>query len=109
MAQLTLIVEPWVDAAEVGRVYRAVQRQILGGGNRKKDERTLEAVRFAAREKRRGSAKSWAELVQRWNRRQTDAERHYESRRGLHQAFKRVARAVYHSPAIKSRQEQPGS
>jgi hypothetical protein len=46
MGQLTLIVEPWVDATEVERVYRSVQRQVLGGDNRKKDKHTLEAARF---------------------------------------------------------------
>ena len=51
-----MIVELWVDTKDVEQVYRDVQRQVLGGDkrkstdNRKKKERTLDAVGFAARQ-----------------------------------------------------------
>jgi hypothetical protein len=96
MAEITLIVEPWIDAKDVERVYRDVQRQVLGGDNRKKDERTIEAVRFVARQIRLHGGLSWLEMKERWNRSQTDPDWRYSSRGGLHQAFKRFVRAVYH-------------
>jgi hypothetical protein len=94
-AEITMTVEPWVDAKDVERVYREVQRQVLsgdnrkGGDNRKKKERTLDAVCFAARRIREGGNESWSELTRRWNRRQKDPGRRYNSRGGLQQAFKR--------------------
>src|SRR5215216_46541 len=45
-ASIALMVEAWVDAKDVERVYRDVQRQVLGGDNRKKANRTLDAVLF---------------------------------------------------------------
>jgi hypothetical protein len=102
MAEITLIVEPWVDAKDVERVYRDVQRQVLGGDNRKRDERTLDAVRFVARRIRGTGNESWAELTQRWNRTQTNPQRRYKSRGALHQAFKRFVRTVYHQPVYEA-------
>jgi len=96
MAEITLIVEPWIDAKDVERVYRDVQRQVLGGDNRKKDERTMEAVSFVARLIRQHSGLSWSEMKERWNRSQNDPAWRYSSRGGLHQVFKRFVRAVYH-------------
>lgn len=104
MAEITLIVEPWVDAKDVECVYRDVQRQVLGGDNRKKDERTLAAVRFAARRMREHGSESWAELKRHWNEAQRDPKRRYKSRGGLHQAFQRFVRAVYHPPVYKDRE-----
>ncbi len=102
MAEITLIVEPWVDARDVERIYRNVQRQVLGGDNRKNDKRTLEAIRFAARQMREHGRKSWAEIVRHWNTAQTDPKRRYDSRGGLQQAFKRFVRTTYNEPQYKA-------
>jgi hypothetical protein len=112
-AEITMIVEPWVDAKDVERVYRDVQRQVLGGDkrksadNRKKKERTLDAVCFAARRIRESGNESWAELTRRWNRSQKNRKRRYNSRSGLLQAFKRFMRPAYNQPIYKPFESEP--
>ena len=112
-AEITMIVEPWVDAKDVERVYREVQRQVLGGDkrksadNRKKKKRTLDAVGFAARQIRENGTESWQELTRRWKRSQRDPRRHYKSRGGLRQAFKRFVRPAYNQPIYKPIQPEP--
>jgi hypothetical protein len=107
MAQLTLILEPWVDAKDLERVYRDVQRQVLGGDNRKKPTRTLDAVRFVARRMREHGRESWSKLHTEWNRSQTHLVRRYESRGALELAFKRFTRAVYHEPTYEPAKPEP--
>jgi hypothetical protein len=106
-AEITMIVEPWVNAKDVERAYRDVQRQVRcgangkGGDNRKKKERTLDAVYFAARQIREGGNESWSELTRCWNRSQKDSRRRYNSRGALQQAFKRFLPPVYNRPTYK--------
>jgi len=59
--------EAWVDAKDVERVHRDGQRQVLGGDNRKKAKRTLEAVLFVARQIREHGAEARSKRVERWN------------------------------------------
>jgi hypothetical protein len=107
MVQLTLVVEPWVDAKDLERVYRDVQRQVLGGDNRKKPTRTLDAVRFVARRMREHGRESWSKLQTEWNRSQTHPEGRYKSHGALELAFKRFARAVYHEPTYERAKPEP--
>jgi hypothetical protein len=111
-AEIIMIVEPWVDAKDVERAYRDVRRQVRGdnrkgGDNRKKKERTLDAVCFAARQSREGGDESWTELTKRWNWSQKDPGRRYNSRGGLQQAFKRFLRPVYNRPTYKPFEPEP--
>lgn len=106
-AEITLVAEPWVDAELVAQAYRSVQRQILGGDNRKKDRRTLDAVLFAARQIRERGSFSWSELVRAWNDTQRDPGRRYKDRRGLHQAFARFLRPRYNEPRFRRYQPEP--
>lgn len=107
MAQLTLIVEPWVDATQVERVYRDVQRQVLSGDNRKKPARTLDAVHFVARRMREQNGESWSNFKRQWNQSQTDPQWRYKSRGALELAFKRFVRRIYHRPTYKPSESEP--
>ena len=92
-AQITITAEAWVDAEHVERAYRDVQRQLLGGDNRKKKGRTLDAVIFIARQFKERGRLSWEELRKRWN--ESNPERTYKGRNGLQQALKHFLQPNY--------------
>ena len=64
-ASIALTVDAWVDAKDVERVYRDVQRQVLGGGNRKKSGRTLDVVLFITQQIRDHGHEAWSKRVKR--------------------------------------------
>jgi hypothetical protein len=94
-ARIIITSEPWVPVDEIKSVYQVVQRQILGGDCRPKDDRTLDAVRFVARQMRAYGNEPWTKLTERWNRVQGDPKRRYKSRGGLLQAFERFVHPIY--------------
>ncbi len=100
-AAITIVAEPWVDVKLVARAYRQ-EGQLIGGKsgrNRKKKDRTLDGVRFAARQMRNARAVRWSEITRRWNHHyQKDPKRQYVSRGGLQQAFKRFLQPRYNNP-----------
>lgn len=99
--QITLVAEPWVDANLVADVYRSVQRQLLGGDNRKKNRRTLDAILFVARHLRDSGPVSWEALRRAWNASTQDRARHYKTRHGLYEAFAGFLRPKYKRPRFK--------
>jgi hypothetical protein len=104
-AQVTLTVEPWVDAKDVERVYRDVQRQMLGGDNRKKSGRTLEAVLFVARQIRDHGHEAWSKRLERWNR--ARPEHGYKSFRELRQVWERFVHPSYNPPNYEPQEREP--
>ena len=100
-ADITIVAEPWVDATQVTKAYRRVQKQVLGGKtgrNTKKDSRTLDAVRFIARQIRDSKPIQWSEITSNWNQAQEDPGRQYLSRGGMSQAFRRFLQPRYNIP-----------
>lgn len=90
-ARITVEADAWVDAEEIARVFRAAQRQLLGGSPRKRPARTLELVRFVARQIREhGERPSWEDLRKRWK--QEYPEWDYEYRQALGETFVRFVR-----------------
>jgi hypothetical protein len=66
-ATITLTIEAWVDAKEVDKVYRDLQRQILGNrDNRPIGERRLRLLEFVE-EQKRTNGDGWRAWMQRWN------------------------------------------
>jgi hypothetical protein len=100
-AQVILTIEPWVDAREVARLYKAVQKQVLGKAeNKKTSDHVLDAVRFVAQQIREHGDESWSRRVERWNR--AHPEQRYKDFRGLRQAFERFVHPTYHRPKWRS-------
>lgn len=93
--EIIVTVEPWVDAETVSQEFREVQRQILGGDNRKTTTKVLEAVRFVVRRLKENRV-IWSKLQAEWNR--THPELRYNSRGGLSKAFRRFLQPGYESP-----------
>ncbi len=78
----------------------------LGGDNRRKPDKVLEAVRFVARQIREhGSRPSWRKLLESWNR--THPDRRYESHNALVKAFERFVHPKYNRPKYKPREPTP--
>ena len=99
-ARVVITSDVWVDAREVERVFRTAQRQLLGGDNRKKPDKVLEAVRFVARQIREhGYPPPWRELLRTWNR--THSESPYKSHNAFVNAFKRFVHPEYNRPKWK--------
>ena len=114
-ARITLSVEPWVSAATVERIYRDLQRQVLGcTDNRPIGRRALALFRLGVehlRTNKRPSAlakrPSARELMGRWNalrpatcshRPRHDDQCRYDNERRLAGDFDRVWRALMHPP-----------
>ena len=95
-AEITLTVQPWVNADEVTRVYRDIQRQMLSGDNRRLEDRTLAAVRFVAQQIRERGAEPWSRRVERWNR--EHPKWRYASFRALRQVFERFVHPHFEAP-----------
>lgn len=104
-ARIALTAEVWVDAKDVERVYRDVQRQVLGGDNRKKANSTLEAVLFVARQIREHGAEAWSKRVERWNEAQPG--RRYKSFRELRQVYERFVHPSYKAPKYEPSKREP--
>jgi hypothetical protein len=104
-ASIALTVEAWVDAKDVERVYRDVQRQVLGGDNRKKSGRTLDVVLFIARQIRDHGREAWSKRVERWNK--AHPERSYKSFRELRQVYERFLHPSYNAPKYKPSKREP--
>ncbi|CAN5122193.1 hypothetical protein BH24ACT16_BH24ACT16_04770 [soil metagenome] len=92
-ARITLVADPSVDAKVVESAYRAVQRQVLGGDNRKLAKDTLEMARFVARRIRSHGYESLEERRKRWN--EGHPNRSLKSRSTLLQAFQKLAYPKY--------------
>jgi hypothetical protein len=105
-ADIVITAEPWVDSRIVSRVFKDVQKQMIGGDNRKKTTKTLDAVRFVARQLGTGSVR-WEQLKELWNRSQADTTRHYRSRNALWQAFNRFLRPRYEKPKYEPYEPTP--
>lgn len=94
-ARIWIDAEAWVDAEEVARAYRAAQRQLLGGDNRKIPIHHLEAFRFVRRHTSAGGSRpSWPRLRELWNEEHPDHP--YRQRNGLFQAFKYASERLLH-------------
>jgi hypothetical protein len=72
---VTLTVATWVSAETVDKVYRDVQKRMLGNrNNRQLDTKTLQLLRFVAEKTnsidlKRGERREWGEdLVKAWNK-----------------------------------------
>jgi hypothetical protein len=104
-ASIALTAEAWVDAKDVERVYRDVQRQVLGGDNRKKSGRTLDVVVFIAQQIRDHGHEAWSKRVERWNKDHPD--RRYKSFRELRQVYERFLRPSYNAPNYKPSEREP--
>jgi hypothetical protein len=101
-ARIIVTADVWVDAAEVGAVFRTAQRQILGGDNRKVSERVLEVASFVARRVREhGEGESWEDRWTAWKQRCRKAGRKgwdYRTHHGFRQAFERFVHPKYQRP-----------
>ncbi len=114
-AEITIVAEPWVDAEAVAKAYRDATRQLRAGGsaaksgdNRKKNHRTLDAIRFAARHIRESGRIKWPEITARWNAEQNNnPERRYKSRNTLRQALARFLQPRYGSPTFMPYESEP--
>ncbi len=104
-ARISLTAEAWVDAKDVERVYRDVQRQVLGGDNRKKANRTLEAVLFVAQQIKEHGAEAWSKRVERWN--EAHPGRRYKSFRELRQVYERFLHPTYKAPKYEPYKREP--
>jgi hypothetical protein len=91
---------------EVARLYKEVQRQVLGKAeNKKRRERVLDAVRFVAQQIREHGDEAWARRTDRWN--QAYPERRYKDYRKLRQAFERFVHPTYYRPKWKPHRPSP--
>jgi hypothetical protein len=104
-ATVTLTVEPWVQAKDVTRLYRKLQRQMLGKDNRLIGEKTLRLLEFVQEQKKtnNGGMRVW---MQRWNEAylswQYTARDPEQAVRNFHTAYKdtyeRVMYPAYNPP-----------
>ncbi len=108
-AAITLTIEPWVDAKEVDRVYRDIQRQMLGNDNLLIGEKRLRLLEFVEDQKRTGTG-GWRTLMQRWN--ETYPQWKYEDKehpdhavryfkRSYDETYERLMYPNYHFPKWK--------
>jgi hypothetical protein len=105
-ARISVTADAWLDAGEVEQVFREVQRQVLGGDAKRRDERTLEVAKFVARRMREYGEETWRERWEAWNRKCTK-EWHYKSYRGLRQTFERFVHRQYNLPNYEVRESTP--
>lgn len=90
---LTLEIDPWLSAPSLLRVYRAYQREILGGRNRGLRTKSLDLFQFVTeREGIQGRRRKWDELRLEWNRAHRD--RKYGDYRNFRRDFERARRAI---------------
>lgn len=97
-ASIVIRADVRVSVEEVAGAFKAAQRQILGGDNRKNEDKTLEMVRFVIRQIREhGYRPSWRTLLDTWNRTHPDEEP-FKSHNALVNAFERVVHPTYNRP-----------
>jgi hypothetical protein len=90
---ITLVVDPWLSAASLIRVYRAYQRALLTGRNRGLRAACLDLFQFVTeREGIEGRSLKWEELRTQWNR--VHRERKYGDYRNFRRDFERARRAI---------------
>lgn len=100
-ASVHITAEIGVSVEEVAEAFKAAQRQILGGDNRKR-ERSLEVARFVARQIwEHGERPSWPEMHERWNEEHPRKKDRYGDYRAIRQTFERFMRPEYNRPRFK--------
>jgi hypothetical protein len=100
-ASVHVTAEIGVSVEEVAEAFKAAQRQILGGDNRKR-ERSLEVARFVARQIREhGKRPSWPEMKERWNEEHPRKKDRYRDYRAIRQTFVRFMRPKYKRPRFE--------
>jgi hypothetical protein len=69
--KITLAVAPWVNAKEVERAYRLIQRQVIGKGSRPLSLRSMTVFRFVEEllSSNEGTRPSWRKLLTLYNER----------------------------------------
>lgn len=94
-AKITVTAHAWVGAEVVERAFRGAQRQVLGGdAYARRDERTLEVVRFVARRMREYGKETWEQRRKAWN--ETYPHWSYHNFRRFRQVYMRfVEQYVY--------------
>lgn len=91
-AWVTLRVEPWVPAETVLRVYRDVQRRLLGRDNRPVGDRSLALLRFVTEQGEVWTDLTWPAAMERWNR--DHPEWRYETDRRFARDVKRAQQVL---------------
>lgn len=94
-ARISFTLEPWVSTKEVGRVYKHLQEQILGGDNRQTKVANLRLLRFVDEQTREtGQRPPWRTLMAAWNEKEPDHRQ--EDVRSFRRAYERTrANVVY--------------
>jgi hypothetical protein len=99
-ASIVVMADVRVSVDEVAEAFRAAQRQLLGGDNRKKEE-ALKVVRFVVGQIREhGSRPPWRELLKTWNH---THKKSYKSHNALVNAFEQFVHPEYNRPKWKRR------
>lgn len=98
--RITIAAHVWVRAEEVEKVFRDVQRQVLGGDNRSLRKRSLDVARFVARQIEEHGREPWSKRWGRWKR-YAPPEWGYKNERQLRQVFMRFTRPGYKEFQIK--------
>lgn len=111
-ARITVTADAWVNAKEVERAFREAQTQVLAGGDAvgRMSERSLEVIRFVARNTREHDSRPpWTLLWESWNR--EHPQWRYVSYRGLRQAYERFIQGhihrAYELPSYKMPEPTP--
>ena len=78
-ARIVLTAHVWVPAKEFERLFRNVQRQMVGGDNKATRKHVLSMAQFVAREIIEHGQESWQKRWERWSRRATPEEPRYKS------------------------------
>jgi hypothetical protein len=109
-AQITVTAHAWVGAEVVERAFRDAQRQVLGGdAYARRDERTLEVVRFVARRMREYGKETWEQRRKAWN--ETYPDWHYDNFRLFRQVYIRFVEQyvyrTYDDPNYELRERTP--
>jgi hypothetical protein len=103
-AEITLIVEPWVNAKEVEKTYKDLQAQMRGkDNNRPITQRRLKLVEFVE-EHRQEEYGGWRLLMDRWNEEHADPP--YHDVRNFRTACEETYRLLMH-PAYNMPNWQP--
>jgi hypothetical protein len=90
---LTLVIDAWISATSVNRVFRAYQRALIAGRNREISAKILDLLQYVTeRMEAQGQRVSWQRLWSDWNRAHQD--RAYSDRRNFRKAFLRAKRAL---------------
>jgi hypothetical protein len=96
---LTAVVEPWVSAETVTRVYRSAQQRLTGRQRHYLRKDALDVLRFCMNQlEADGSLPPWQQLVEAWNgKHQSDGER-YENASAIRKAFLSAEQTLIPTP-----------